>query len=87
MPRNTYLESRILAADPVELIHILDEHTLAQVDRPAKRRRPAISSFIAMPLPRHWQHSASWRFARSQRRRLSQPESCQAVPVHAEAAD
>ena len=31
MPRDAYLESRVLAADPVELIHILYEHTLAQV--------------------------------------------------------
>jgi flagellar protein FliS len=31
MGRNSYLESRILAADPVELIHILYEHALAQV--------------------------------------------------------
>ena len=31
MPRDSYLESRVLAADPVELIHILYEHTLAQV--------------------------------------------------------
>jgi flagellar secretion chaperone FliS len=31
MPRDAYLESRILSADPVELIHILYEHTLTQV--------------------------------------------------------
>jgi flagellar protein FliS len=31
MPRDAYLESRVLTADPVELIHILYEHTLAQV--------------------------------------------------------
>jgi flagellar protein FliS len=31
MPKDTYLESRILAADPVELIHILYEHALTQV--------------------------------------------------------
>jgi len=31
MPRDAYLEHRILAADPVELIHILYEHTLAQM--------------------------------------------------------
>jgi flagellar protein FliS len=31
MPRDAYLESRVLAADPVELIHILYEHALAQV--------------------------------------------------------
>jgi flagellar protein FliS len=31
MPRDAYLESRVLGADPVELIHILYEHTLEQV--------------------------------------------------------
>ena len=31
MPKDSYLESRILAADPVELIHILYESTLTQV--------------------------------------------------------
>jgi flagellar protein FliS len=31
MPRDPYLESRVLAADPVELIHILYEHVLVQV--------------------------------------------------------
>ena len=31
MPRDPYLESRVLAADPVELIHILYEHALVQV--------------------------------------------------------
>jgi flagellar protein FliS len=31
MPMDPYLESRILAADPVELIHILYEHALTQV--------------------------------------------------------
>ena len=31
MPKDTYLESRVLAADPVELIHILYEHALLQV--------------------------------------------------------
>jgi flagellar protein FliS len=31
MPRDAYLESRVLAADPVELIHILYEHALVQV--------------------------------------------------------
>jgi flagellar protein FliS len=31
MQRDSYLESRVLAADPVELIHILYEHTLTQV--------------------------------------------------------
>ena len=31
MPKDSYLESRILAADPVELIHILYEHALTQV--------------------------------------------------------
>jgi flagellar protein FliS len=31
MPRDPYLESRVLAADPVELIHILYEQALAQV--------------------------------------------------------
>ena len=31
MPIDPYLESRILAADPVELIHILYEHALTQV--------------------------------------------------------
>jgi flagellar protein FliS len=31
MPKDSYLESRILAADPVELIHILYERTLTQV--------------------------------------------------------
>jgi len=31
MPRDAYLEHRILAADPVELIHILYEHALTQV--------------------------------------------------------
>jgi flagellar protein FliS len=31
MPRDAYLEHRVLAADPVELIHILYEHALTQV--------------------------------------------------------
>jgi flagellar protein FliS len=31
MARDLYLESRVLAADPVELIHILYEHALMQV--------------------------------------------------------
>ncbi|HUP04890.1 MAG TPA: flagellar export chaperone FliS, partial [Bryobacteraceae bacterium] len=31
MPKDPYLESRILAADPVELIHILYEHAISQV--------------------------------------------------------
>jgi flagellar protein FliS len=31
MPKDTYLESRVLAADSVELIHLLYEHTLTQV--------------------------------------------------------
>lgn len=31
MPRDAYLESRVLAADPVELIHILYEHLMLQV--------------------------------------------------------
>jgi flagellar protein FliS len=31
MPRDPYLESRVLAADPVELIHMLYEHALAQL--------------------------------------------------------
>jgi len=31
MPKDTYLESRVLAADSVELIHILYEHALTQV--------------------------------------------------------
>jgi flagellar protein FliS len=31
MPIDPYLESRVLAADPVELIHILYEHALVQV--------------------------------------------------------
>jgi len=31
MPRDPYLESRVMAADAVELIHILYEHTLLQV--------------------------------------------------------
>jgi len=31
MPRDSYLESRVLAADSVELIHILYEHTLTQL--------------------------------------------------------
>ena len=31
MPKDPYLESRVLAADSVELIHILYEHTLTQV--------------------------------------------------------
>jgi flagellar secretion chaperone FliS len=31
MPRDPYLESRIMAADSVELIHILYEHALTQV--------------------------------------------------------
>jgi len=31
MPSDAYLASRVLAADPVELIHILYEHALTQV--------------------------------------------------------
>ena len=31
MTRDAYLESRILAADPVELIHILYEHAVVQI--------------------------------------------------------
>src|ERR1035437_9703566 len=31
MPRDAYLESRVLTADPVELIHMLYEHALLQV--------------------------------------------------------
>jgi len=31
MPIDAYLESRVMSADPVELIHILYEHTLDQV--------------------------------------------------------
>jgi len=31
MPRDQYLESRVLAADPVELIHLLYEHAVVQV--------------------------------------------------------
>ena len=31
MPRNVYLESRVMSADPVELIHILYEHGLLQL--------------------------------------------------------
>jgi len=31
MPRDPYLESRVLAADPVELIHLLYEHAAVQV--------------------------------------------------------
>jgi flagellar protein FliS len=31
MPRDAYLQHRILAADPVELIHILYEYTLTQM--------------------------------------------------------
>jgi len=31
MPKDTYLEGRILTADPVELVHILYEHAQAQV--------------------------------------------------------
>jgi flagellar protein FliS len=31
MPRDAYLESRVLTADPVELIHMLYEYALAQV--------------------------------------------------------
>jgi flagellar protein FliS len=31
MPRDAYLRHRVLAADPVELIHILYEHALTQV--------------------------------------------------------
>ena len=31
MPRDAYLESRVLTADPVELIHMLYEHALTQV--------------------------------------------------------
>ncbi len=40
MAKDLYLESRILAADPVELIHILYEHALLQVKlaRAALRR-------------------------------------------------
>ena len=31
MARDSYLESRVMAADPVELIHILYEHALVQI--------------------------------------------------------
>ena len=31
MPKDNYLESRVLSADPVELIHLLYEHALHQV--------------------------------------------------------
>ena len=31
MPRDAYLESRVLTADPVELIHMLYQHALEQV--------------------------------------------------------
>jgi len=31
MPKDAYLESRVLAADPVELIHMLYEHALLQL--------------------------------------------------------
>lgn len=31
MPKDLYLESRVMTADPVELIHILYEHALLQV--------------------------------------------------------
>jgi flagellar protein FliS len=31
MPRDAYLESRVLTADPVELIHLLYQHALTQV--------------------------------------------------------
>jgi flagellar protein FliS len=40
MPRDAYLRHRVLAADPVELIHILYEHALTQV----KTARAAMST-------------------------------------------
>jgi flagellar protein FliS len=44
MPRDSYLESRILSADSVELIHLLYEHTLTQV-------RAARSAIAANDVP------------------------------------
>lgn len=50
MARDIYLESRVLAADPVELIHILYEHTVLQVKlaRTALRDRNTTGRFQAI---------------------------------------
>ena len=61
MPRDAYLESRVLAADPVELIHILYEHLMLQVKLARAALREGDTAAASKPSRKPWRRSPNWR--------------------------